>query len=220
MDIDIIRDQKLGAGAGVRSSKVSMGVLPEQITLWVNIVLLEDKSVSVCVCVRATAHPGWSVGSENIRTGHQSAVSLPHILGPPAKHWRPGVGVSVCAGRPEVKGWMHALTLYSDTSLSHRFDFANSNINDEHLNKMNPHHVPDVVRHVSAPRCNPTSTLMATCMIATHRFVRMAVILHGQWLSKVLIKKSYDRSRRAKRRNWKLQEMSRERDGMDTDDEK
>lgn len=27
-----------------------------------------------------------------------------------------------------------------------RFDFANSNINDDNLNKMNPHHVPDVVR--------------------------------------------------------------------------
>lgn len=27
------------------------------------------------------------------------------------------------------------------------FDFANANINDEFLNKMNPHHVPDVVRH-------------------------------------------------------------------------
>lgn len=26
-----------------------------------------------------------------------------------------------------------------------RFDFANSNVNDENLNKMNPHHVPDVV---------------------------------------------------------------------------
>lgn len=31
-------------------------------------------------------------------------------------------------------------------SLLDRFDFANSNINDEYLNKMNPHHVPDVVR--------------------------------------------------------------------------
>uniref|UniRef100_A0A7N8WSX3 60S ribosomal export protein NMD3 n=1 Tax=Mastacembelus armatus TaxID=205130 RepID=A0A7N8WSX3_9TELE len=60
------------------------------------------------------------------------------------------------------------------------FDFANSNINDEYLNKMNPHHVPDVV----------------------------------------LIKKSYDRSRRIKRRNWKLQELAREGDGMDTDDER
>lgn len=28
---------------------------------------------------------------------------------------------------------------------SPRFDFANSNINDENLNKMNPHHIPDVV---------------------------------------------------------------------------
>lgn len=26
-----------------------------------------------------------------------------------------------------------------------RFDFANSNVNDENLDKMNPHHVPDVV---------------------------------------------------------------------------
>lgn len=38
--------------------------------------------------------------------------------------------------------------------------------------------------------------------------------------SKVLIKKSYDRTRRVKRRNWKLQEMARDRDGMDTDDER
>lgn len=37
---------------------------------------------------------------------------------------------------------------------------------------------------------------------------------------KVLIKKSYDRSRRVKRRNWKLQEMSRDREGLDTDDER
>ncbi|TMS07286.1 60S ribosomal export protein NMD3 [Larimichthys crocea] len=60
------------------------------------------------------------------------------------------------------------------------FDFANSNVNDEYLNKMNPHHVPDVV----------------------------------------LIKKSYDRTRRVKRRNWKLQEMDKDREGMDTDDER
>ena len=37
---------------------------------------------------------------------------------------------------------------------------------------------------------------------------------------KVLIKKSYDRTRRVKRRNWKLQEMARDREGMDTDDER
>ncbi|TRY89070.1 hypothetical protein DNTS_009795 [Danionella cerebrum] len=60
------------------------------------------------------------------------------------------------------------------------FDFANSNINDEFLNKMNPHHVPDVV----------------------------------------LIKKSYDSVRRARRRVWKLKEMDRERDAADTDDER
>ncbi len=32
------------------------------------------------------------------------------------------------------------------------FDFANANINDEFLNKMNPHHVPDVVRLITATR--------------------------------------------------------------------
>uniref|UniRef100_A0AAV2IZB8 60S ribosomal export protein NMD3 n=1 Tax=Knipowitschia caucasica TaxID=637954 RepID=A0AAV2IZB8_KNICA len=37
---------------------------------------------------------------------------------------------------------------------------------------------------------------------------------------KVLIKKSYDRTRRVKRRNWKLQEMARDKEGMDTDDER
>lgn len=31
------------------------------------------------------------------------------------------------------------------------YDFANSNLNDEFLNKMNPHHVPDVVRISSVP---------------------------------------------------------------------
>ncbi|MGH0148638.1 UNVERIFIED_CONTAM: hypothetical protein FKN15_033802 [Acipenser sinensis] len=60
------------------------------------------------------------------------------------------------------------------------FDLANSNVNDEFVNKMNPHHIPDVV----------------------------------------LIKKRFDRSRRQRRRNWRLKEMEREREGMDTDDER
>lgn len=33
-----------------------------------------------------------------------------------------------------------------------RFDFANSNINDENLNKMNPHHIPDVVSRSASSR--------------------------------------------------------------------
>ncbi|XP_053278889.1 60S ribosomal export protein NMD3-like [Pleuronectes platessa] len=36
----------------------------------------------------------------------------------------------------------------------------------------------------------------------------------------VLIKKSYDRSRRVKRRNWKLEEMPRDREDNNTDDER
>ncbi|KAM6961479.1 60S ribosomal export protein NMD3 [Aplochiton taeniatus] len=60
------------------------------------------------------------------------------------------------------------------------FDFANSNVNDEYLNKMNPHHVPDVV----------------------------------------LIKKCYDRNKRVKRRNWKLKELNKDREDMNTDDER
>lgn len=36
----------------------------------------------------------------------------------------------------------------------------------------------------------------------------------------VLIKKSYDRSRRQRRRNWKLKELERDREAPDTDDER
>lgn len=36
----------------------------------------------------------------------------------------------------------------------------------------------------------------------------------------VLIKKSYDRTKRQRRRNWKLKELARERENMDTDDER
>lgn len=39
-------------------------------------------------------------------------------------------------------------------------------------------------------------------------------------LIQVLIKKSYDRTRRIKRRNWKLKELHRDREGVDTDDER
>ncbi|NXS47826.1 NMD3 protein, partial [Balaeniceps rex] len=36
----------------------------------------------------------------------------------------------------------------------------------------------------------------------------------------VLIKKSYDRTKRQRRRNWKLKELERDREGTDTDDER
>ena len=36
----------------------------------------------------------------------------------------------------------------------------------------------------------------------------------------VLIKKGYDRTRRARRRNWKLQEMARDREADNSDDER
>ncbi|KAH0624123.1 hypothetical protein JD844_007527 [Phrynosoma platyrhinos] len=36
----------------------------------------------------------------------------------------------------------------------------------------------------------------------------------------ILIKKSYDRTKRQRRRNWKLKELERDREGMDTDDER
>uniref|UniRef100_A0A3Q2UT68 60S ribosomal export protein NMD3 n=2 Tax=Haplochromini TaxID=319058 RepID=A0A3Q2UT68_HAPBU len=119
MDTDIIRDQKLGAGAGMRSNKHTLAEV-------------------------------WVQKTSEMNTSQQY-------------HCRTFLG--------------HLLNI-GDLVLG--FDFANSNINDEYLNKMNPHHVPDVV----------------------------------------LIKKSYDRSRRVKRRNWKLQEMARDREGMDTDDER
>ncbi|EMP32714.1 60S ribosomal export protein NMD3, partial [Chelonia mydas] len=42
----------------------------------------------------------------------------------------------------------------------------------------------------------------------------------GMRSNKVLIKKSYDRTKRQRRRNWKLKELERDREGMDTDDER
>uniref|UniRef100_A0A3B5LXA5 60S ribosomal export protein NMD3 n=1 Tax=Xiphophorus couchianus TaxID=32473 RepID=A0A3B5LXA5_9TELE len=119
MDADVIRDQKLGAGAGTRSNKHTLA------EVWVQKTSEMDSSQQ-----------------------YHCRTFLGHLL---------NIGDLVMG-----------------------YDFANSNINDEYLNKMNPHHLPDVV----------------------------------------LIKKSYDRSRRVKRRNWKLQEMARDREGMDTDDER
>lgn len=41
------------------------------------------------------------------------------------------------------------------------------------------------------------------------------------WFSlQVLIKKSYDRTKRQRRRNWKLKELERDREGMGSDDER
>ncbi|KAJ4935573.1 hypothetical protein JOQ06_017105 [Pogonophryne albipinna] len=118
MDIDVLRNQKLGAGAGIRSNK---HLLAE---LWVQKTAEMDGQQYHC------------------------RTYLGHLL---------NIG-----------------------DLVQGYDFVNSNINDEHLNKMKPHTIPDVV----------------------------------------LIKKCYDRNRRSKRRNWKLHEMDRDREGMAPNDER
>uniref|UniRef100_A0A4W4FMS6 60S ribosomal export protein NMD3 n=1 Tax=Electrophorus electricus TaxID=8005 RepID=A0A4W4FMS6_ELEEL len=119
MDIDIIRDLRLGAGAGLRSNRHTLAEV-------------------------------WVQKTSEMDTSQQY-------------HCRTFLG--------------HLLNI-GDLALG--YDFANANINDEFLNKMNPHHVPDVV----------------------------------------LIKKSYDRAKRIKRRNWKLKELARDKEGLDTDDER
>lgn len=50
-------------------------------------------SVKLASLLCVPAHPGWGVGSEDIRDGHQSTVSLPYLPGSPAQHRRPGAGV-------------------------------------------------------------------------------------------------------------------------------
>ncbi|XP_066565468.1 60S ribosomal export protein NMD3 [Amia ocellicauda] len=119
MDIEIIRDRKQGAGAGMRSNKHTLA------EVWVQ-----------------------KTSEMNTNQQYHCWTYLGHLLN------------------------------HGDLVLG--FDLANANVNDEFVNKMNPHHVPDVV----------------------------------------LIKKSYDRNRRQKRRNWKLKEMDKDREGMDTDDER
>lgn len=54
-----------------------------------------------------------------------------------------------------------------------------------------------------------------------HQFHLRCVCVNICWFSlQVLIKKSYDRTKRQHRRNWKLKELERDREGMDTDDER
>uniref|UniRef100_A0A8C7UL65 60S ribosomal export protein NMD3 n=1 Tax=Oncorhynchus mykiss TaxID=8022 RepID=A0A8C7UL65_ONCMY len=119
MDTDIIRNQKLGAGAGIRSNKHTLAEV-------------------------------WVQKTSEMDTAQQY-------------HCRTHLG--------------HLLNI---GDLVQGFDFANSNVNDEFLNKMSPSHIPDVV----------------------------------------LIKKSYNRSKRVKRRNWKLKEMDKDREGMAPEDER
>lgn len=100
MDIDIVRDQKLRAGAGTRSSRVCISVM--RFRRWVSgCPLLYPSSLFALLCV--PAHPGWGVGSEDIWDGHQSTVSLSYVPGPPAQHRRPGAGVSAHTFAPLVK---------------------------------------------------------------------------------------------------------------------
>ncbi|XP_023870122.2 60S ribosomal export protein NMD3 isoform X1 [Salvelinus sp. IW2-2015] len=119
MDTDIIRNQKLGAGAGMRSNKHTLAEV-------------------------------WVQKTSEMDTAQQY-------------HCRTHLG--------------HLLNI---GDMVQGFDFANSNVNDEFLNKMNPSHIPDVV----------------------------------------LIKKSYNRSKRVKRRNWKLKEMDKDREGLAPEDER
>uniref|UniRef100_A0A8C1YLR8 60S ribosomal export protein NMD3 n=1 Tax=Cyprinus carpio TaxID=7962 RepID=A0A8C1YLR8_CYPCA len=88
MDLHIIRDQRLGPSAGLKSSKV--------------------RDVRLALV--------WVQKTSEMDSSHQY-------------HCRTFLG--------------HLLNI-GDLVLG--FDFANANINDEFLNKMNPHHVPDVVR--------------------------------------------------------------------------
>ncbi|XP_028650299.1 60S ribosomal export protein NMD3 [Erpetoichthys calabaricus] len=118
MDIEIIRDQKQGAGAGIRSNRHTLA------EVWVK-----------------------KTSEMNTSLQYHCRTHLGHLLN------------------------------HGDLVLG--FDVANANINNEFVNKMNPHHLPDVV----------------------------------------LIKKSYDRSKRQHRRVWRLKELERDREVMDTDNE-
>lgn len=54
-----------------------------------------------------------------------------------------------------------------------------------------------------------------------HQFRLRCACVNICWFSlQVLIKKSYDRAKRQHRRNWKLKELERDKEGMDTDDER
>ncbi|MGH0169992.1 UNVERIFIED_CONTAM: hypothetical protein FKN15_063287 [Acipenser sinensis] len=136
----------------------------------------------ICVCIRVT-----------------SAIHLidPRTLQKTVRDQKQGAGAGMRSNKHVLAGvWVQKTSemntsqqYHCHTHLGHLlnhgdlvlgFDLANSNVNDEFVNKMNPHNIPDVV----------------------------------------LIKKRFDRNRRQRRRNWRLKEMEREREGMDTDDER
>uniref|UniRef100_A0A671NV83 60S ribosomal export protein NMD3 n=1 Tax=Sinocyclocheilus anshuiensis TaxID=1608454 RepID=A0A671NV83_9TELE len=102
MDIDIIRDQRLGAGAGL----TSIMFLHNVIEVWGKKILFILSRVKV---------------------------------------------------------------LFLNADLVLGFDFTNANINDEFLNKMNPHHVPDVVRQSQCKSIIILSDLTCGLFDGNHR---------------------------------------------------
>lgn len=143
MDIDIIRDQKLGAGAGMKSSRVCMSPM-SLLSGCKSVFPLYPLLNSLGFVCSSTPWlrcgfrrlPRWTpVNSITaVRSWATCSTSETWCWGEHEYHYRIG------------QTPLHAI---KDTFNLNRFDFANSNINDEYLNKMNPHHIPDVVRIVS-----------------------------------------------------------------------
>lgn len=120
-------------------------------------------SLSVCVCVCARYSTPW------LRCG-----SRKHRRWTPVSSITAGRTSATCSTSGtwcwgECTRMLLTLALKTDHMLTswpvyvshYRFDFANSNVNDENLNKMNPHHVPDVVRldsSVNKPGCPCSSS--------------------------------------------------------------
>lgn len=212
MDIDIIRDLKLGAGAGTRSTRVCMSAM-SHVSVTSPVFPLYPVLNSLGYCFVCSSTPWLRCGFRR-RPRWTPANSITAV-----RSWATcSTSETWCWGEREHHhrfGQIPVLAI-EDTLNLNRFDFANSNINDEHLNKMNPHHIPDVVRIVS----RSSSSVLPSRGKSTATAAPVSFLKNKTILPKVLIKKGYDRVRRAKRRNWKLQEMARDHDGTDTDDER
>ncbi|OXB63113.1 hypothetical protein ASZ78_000345 [Callipepla squamata] len=161
MDISRVQEKKKPAGAGARSNK--------------------------CFSfLKHTLAEAWVKKTSELNTDHQyfCCTHLGHILNPGDLVLGSVLFLGFDLNEPFCRSSGLGLTAGILVMGLHRklerFDLANCNLNDEFVNKMSPHNIPDVV----------------------------------------LIKKSYDRVKRQHRRNWKLKELERDREGMDTDDER
>ncbi|KAI4888600.1 hypothetical protein NFI96_021752 [Prochilodus magdalenae] len=146
---NIIKDQRLGAGAGLRSNRSFWGYEPH----------LGPSVAWVWGELGVGGREKWTSEMDTSQQYH-CRTFLGHLL---------NIGDLVLG-----------------------YDFANSNINDEFLNKMNPHHIPDVVRAASNPSHDPHNEIIILLFVSDVLLPPSDVLLYPVSAASGTDKKSYE----------------------------